>query len=168
MHSPATPVLTAGASVSATFERLISRIDTVSGTERLKWSVWHCRNCNVSGQNKRLSPEGRFPDRYTNTIVIVIILSMTRPVSVDCSVKCIHFKSVNFICAPCFKDVADMSHHVVQNVVLIQEVAQRVVERVSCVIHCEHGLWRNERYSIWRLFNAQGDIVNVQVQRPLR
>jgi len=38
----------------------------------LKWSVWHCRYCNASGQNNRLSIECRFQDRYLNAIIIII------------------------------------------------------------------------------------------------
>jgi len=30
-------------------------------------------NCNVSGQNKLFSQEGRYQERYTNTIIIFII-----------------------------------------------------------------------------------------------
>jgi len=35
-----------------------------------KVTVWHCRNCYVSGQNKRLSPEGHFQDLYINALLI--------------------------------------------------------------------------------------------------
>jgi len=37
--------------------------------------VRHCWNCNVSGQNEWLSPEGRFQDRYTNAISIISSIS---------------------------------------------------------------------------------------------
>jgi len=60
------------APASATFRRLISQIDTVSRMHRGTWSDLSgiaCRNCTVGGQNKRLSPEGRFQDRNTNAII---------------------------------------------------------------------------------------------------
>jgi len=46
-------------------------IYSVSSTEDFKLSVWHCRYCNVSGQNKRLYIECRFQDRYINAIIII-------------------------------------------------------------------------------------------------
>jgi len=48
----------------------------------LKWSVWHCTYCNVSGQNKRLLPEGLFQVRYRTAminIMIIMTLLATQP-----------------------------------------------------------------------------------------
>jgi len=43
----------------------------------LKWSVWHCRKFDVRGQNRRLSPDNRFQDRYnTNAIIVIFFITV--------------------------------------------------------------------------------------------
>jgi len=36
--------------------------------------VWHCRYCNVSGQNKGLPIECCFQERYINAIIIIVFM----------------------------------------------------------------------------------------------
>jgi len=53
---------------SATFQRVISRIDTVSSTEGFQNGMFDIAGIVMPsrGQNNRLSPEGHFQDRYIN------------------------------------------------------------------------------------------------------
>jgi len=73
-HSPATRVMTGSrSSFGDNLEIKFLELRQSQEQRDIKWYVWHCRNCNFSGQDKRLSPEGHFWDRCTSAITIIII-----------------------------------------------------------------------------------------------